>query len=114
MELCDRVKGEAADIEYEARKVARPSHALKGSQEAQRAAQERFSELCRQIPPEQRSAARNALIEAQKELEATKGGYPMADSKAKFAIMDARDRLLPSAQKAAEKAKTFNRNTPSR
>ena len=60
----DRTKWQIDDLQrkadYEAR-FALPDDALKGSQDAQNAARERFTSLCREIPPDRRKETVEAL-----------------------------------------------------
>ena len=73
-----------------AAKFARPADALDGSLERQKAAQARFEQLCREIPREQRNAAREAINAA---LRGQGGG--MAWVNAVQAVNRVRDKLLP-------------------
>lgn len=114
-DLCARAKGDAAYIEHEARKNARPSDALKGSQTAQEAAHDRFIALCHKVPSERRTAARIALMEATRELEKERerDRYPRADRVAADEISRLRDRLLTAPQ-GDEKTQEHQQDTPSR
>lgn len=73
-----------------AAKFARPADAPYGSPERQKAAQERFELLCREIPSEQREAARKAINEA---VRGQGGG--MAAVAAMDALRRSTDKLLP-------------------
>lgn len=106
--LCARAKDTAADIESEAYRVARPKDALKGSPAAQRAAEERFKALCREIPLEQRRAARTAL-EAHESEYRTKGLCPLAENMAHAAVFSMRQRMLEDQPQERQREKTKSR-----
>lgn len=95
--LSDRAKDTAAEVEAEAYRVARPKDALKGSPEATRAAEEHFKALCREIPPNERRAAREAL-EAHEVEYRTKGKAPLAENMAHSAVFSIRHRMLADPQ----------------
>lgn len=66
-ELQLRIERRAEELQREANnaaKFARPADALKGSQEAQKAAETRFRNLCKQIPKGQELAAKEAADRA--------------------------------------------------
>lgn len=86
-----QVKDLQGKADYEAR-FARPADALQGSPERQKAAQERFEQLCREIPPESRKAAREAINAA---LTASDRGGGMAAAKAIEALQKTTNKLLP-------------------
>lgn len=92
-QLQRRVEWQVKDLQGKAdnaAKFARPADALQGSPERQKAAQERFERLCREIPPEHRNEAREAVKTA---LSGQGGG--MAAMHAIEAVNRVRDKLLP-------------------
>lgn len=91
--LIDRAKATATDVEREAYRIARPADAPKGSHEAVRAAEDRFKALCREIPPEQRRAARAALEDDLRGSDDKATG--MAKVMADVGVRQAREKYLP-------------------
>ena len=106
--LSARAREKAVEVEDEAYRVARPKDALKGSPAAQRAAEERFKALCREIPLEQRRAARTAL-EAHENEYRTKGKCPLAEQLAHSAVFGVRHRLLADPEKERQREKVQER-----
>lgn len=92
-QLQRRVEWQVKDLQGKAdnaAKFARPAAVLQGSPERQKAAQERFEQLCRDIPPEHRNEAREAIKTAL-----TRQGGGMAAIHAMAAVNRVRDKLLP-------------------
>ena len=88
-----RVDELQTEANYAAR-FARPADALPANPAAQRAARERFEQLCREVPPADRPAARKALEAAQKD---DFGGHGMAAVEARSAVRTVTARSLPAA-----------------
>lgn len=106
--LSARAEEQAAAIESEAYRVARPKDALRGSQEATRAAESRFKSLCLEIPPEQRRAAKTALETHENEYR-PKGRSSFADTMAHTAVFGVRSRMLDDQPKERQREKIQNR-----
>ena len=106
--LSARAKETAADIEYEARRIARPKDALNGSQEAQKAAEDRFRDLCKEIAPAQREAAKSAL-EGHEGSFLVKGKAPYAERMAESAVSSIRNIWLSNTKPERQREKVQTR-----